>query len=156
MAHQLSAWRRWALGATVAVSTAAAGLSAAPAHAQPPPRPPGSPQYIDRAVWEYHQSPDGERATLRIYPTMWGWGSGGMFSNGAQLHDAWAELLQHAPDANTLTMQNQFFCYWQQNAFTNPGKVGTWNLEPWRPVVSNTMLFHAGCNPGGPDDVLNW
>ncbi|MGE2834838.1 DUF2599 domain-containing protein [Mycobacterium sp. SMC-4] len=142
--------------AAAAVATAAA-LGAAPAHADPaPPRPPGSPRYIDHTVWEYHSGPEGERATLRIYPTAWGWGSGGMFSNGAQLHDAWAELLQHAPDANTLTMQNQFFCYWQQNAFTNPGKVGTWNLEPWRPVVSNTMLFHAGCNPGGPDDVFNW
>lgn len=138
---------------TVAAGVMAAWVTCAPAHADPPPvRPPGSPQYIDHTVWEYH----GDRATLRIFPTAWGWGSAGMFSNGAQVYDAWAELLAHAPDANTLTMQHQFFCHWQQNAFTNPGKVGTWNLEPWRPVVSNTMLFNAGCNPGGPDDVLNW
>jgi Protein of unknown function (DUF2599) len=136
----------------VASVVLSAGLGIGVAHADPPPpRPPGSPQYIDHTVWEYH----GDRATLRIFPTMWGWGSGGMFSNGAQMYDAWAELMANAPDANTLSMQNQFFCYWQQNAFTNPGKVGTWNLEPWRPVVSNTILFHSGCNPGGPDDVLN-
>jgi hypothetical protein len=153
MADQLRARGRVAAAAVAA----AAALWVPSAHADPPPpRPPGSPQYIDHTVWEYHPGPGGERATLRIYPTSWGWGSAGMFSNGAQLYDAWAELLQHAPDANTLTMQHQFFCHWQQNAFTNPGKVGTWNLEPWRPVVSNTMLFNAGCNPGGPDDVLNW
>jgi len=142
------------LAATVAAAAAvatAAGL--APAAAAPTPaRPPGSPQYIERTAWEYH----GERATLRIYPTAWGWAAAGPFSNGAQSYDAWAELLEHAPDANTLSMQQQFFCYWQSATFTNPGKVGTWNLEPWRQVVSNTILLNSGCNPGGPDDVFNW
>lgn len=138
------------IAATV-IAAAATGL--APAVAAPlPARPPGSPQYIERTVWEYH----GERATLRIYPTAWGWAAAGPFTNGAQSHDAWAELLEHAPDANTLSMQQQFFCYWQSATFTNPGKVDTWNLEPWRQVVSNTILLHSGCNPGDPDDVFNW
>jgi hypothetical protein len=128
-------------------------LSHGISHADPrPARPPGSPQYIDHVAWEYH----GDRATLRIYPTPWGWAAAGPFSNGAQSYDAWAELLENAPDADTLSMQNQFMCYWQLAAFTNPGKVGTWNLDPWRPVVSSNMLQNAGCNPGGPDDVLNW
>ncbi|MGE2719611.1 DUF2599 domain-containing protein [Mycolicibacterium celeriflavum] len=142
-------------GRMIAVAAAVTALlpGAVVAHAQPPPpRPPGSPDYIDHTVWEYH----GDRATLRIYPTPWGWAGSGPFSNGAQSYDAWAELLEHAPDANTLSMQNQFMCYWQLSTFTNPGKVGTWNLEPWRPVVSNRILQNSGCNPGGPDDVLNW
>lgn len=136
-----------------AAAVGAAVLGSAPAHAGPlPERPPGSPDYIERTEWEYH----GERATLRIYPTAWGWAAAGIFTNGAQSYDAWAELLEHAPDANTLSMQNQFLCYWQLASFTNPGKVGTWNLEPWRPVVSSIIMQNSGCNPGGPDDVLNW
>lgn len=131
-----------------AAAVAAALVTSGPAHA----RPPDAPQYIDHTEWEYH----GERATLRIFPTAWGWAAAGIFTNGAQSYDAWAELLEDAPDANTLTMQNQFFCYWQLASFTNPGKVGTWNLEPWRPVVSSTIMLNSGCNPGGPDDVLNW
>ncbi|ORB32277.1 DUF2599 domain-containing protein [Mycolicibacterium parafortuitum] len=137
------------LGAGVAaVLVSVAG--AANAHADPlPVRPPGAPQYIDHVVWEQH----GERSTLRIYPTPWGWSASGVFTNGAQSYDAWAELLQHAPEANTLSMQKQFLCYWQLSTFTNPGKVGTWNLEPWRTVVPNTLMLNAGCNPGGAEDV---
>ena len=140
------------------VAATAAGVLAvlfagSSANADPaPPRPPGSPQYI------YHVEcvDNGDRATLRVFPTAWGWAASGVFTNGAQSYDAWAELLQNAPDANTLSMQKQFFCFWQLSSFTNPGKVGTWNLEPWRPVVVDTIMLNSGCNPGGPDDVLNW
>ena len=117
----------------------------------PPPRRPGSPQYIDHVEWEYH----GDRATLRVFPTAWGWWAAGVFTNGAQSYDAWAELMQDAPEANTLTMQNQFFCYWQAATFSNPGKVDTWNLEPWRPIVSSTIMLNSGCNPGGAEDAVN-
>ncbi len=35
---------------------------------------------------------------VRIYRDFrWGWGSAGMFTNGAQLYDAWAELLRACP-----------------------------------------------------------
>lgn len=139
----------WSPVVTALAGLAALGLAAGPAHADP--RPPGSPQYIDHVEWEYH----GDRATLRIFPTPWGWAGAGVFTNGAQSYDAWAELLENAPEANTLTMQNQFFCYWELASYTNPGKVGTWNLEPWRPVVTSTMMLNAGCNPGGPEDVLD-
>jgi hypothetical protein len=133
--------------AAVPAIVAVALLTAAPAHA----RPPGSPQYIDHVAWEQHD----DRATLRIFPTAWGWAAAGPFTNGAQSYDAWAELLEHAPDANTLSMQNQFFCYWQLATFTNPGKVGTWNLEPWRRAVSDMIMQNSGCNPGGPEDFIS-
>lgn len=132
----------------LAVLFGAGAVNADPA----PPRPPGSPQYIDHVEWVY----TGDRATLRVYPTLWGWSASGVFTNGAQSYDAWAELMERAPEANTLSMQKQFLCFWQLSSFTNPGKVGTWNLEPWRPVVSDTIMINSGCNPGGPDDVLNW
>ncbi len=122
-------------------------LAAAPVHA----RPPGSPQYIDHTEWVFR----GDRATLRIFPTAWGWAAAGPFSNGAQSYDAWAELLENTPDANTLSMQKQFFCYWQLASFTNPGKVGTWNLEPWRRVVSDMITQNSGCDPGGPEDFIS-
>lgn len=139
--------------AMASVVAAVAILTAAPVHAAPrPARPPDAPRYIDHTEWEYH----GDRATLRVFPTYEGWLAAGVFSNGNQNYDAWAELLENAPEANTLTMQNQFFCYWQLASFTNPAKIGSWNLEPWRPIVSNTILLNSGCNPGGPDDVLNW
>jgi hypothetical protein len=142
------------IGRALAVlgGVAAGLLSSAAAVAEPMPnRPPGSPQYIEHTAWEYR----GERATLRIFPTAWGWAAAGPFSNGAQSYDAWAELLEHAPDANTLSMQNQFFCYWQLATFTNPGKVGTWNLEPWRRNVSDMIMQNSGCNPGGAEDFIS-
>ena len=145
----IGAWR----SAQVAiVAVAATVLCAVPARAEPPERPPGSPNYIDHTEWVQK----GDRATLKIYPTLWGWTAAGPFSNGPHAYDAWAELLEHAPEANTLSMQAQFLCYWQLATFTNPGKVGTWNLEPWRPAVLNTMLLNAGCNPGGPEDFTSW
>lgn len=144
---------RHIMTAMASVVAAVAIPTAAPVHAAPQPaRPPDAPRYIDHTEWEYH----GDRATLRVFPTYGGWLAAGVLSNGNQNYDAWAELLENAPEANTLTMQNQFFCYWQLASFTNPAKIGSWNLEPWRPIVSNTILLNSGCNPGGPDDVLNW
>lgn len=47
-------------------------------------------------------------------------------------------------------MQKQFFCFWQLSSFTNPGKVGTWNLEPWRPVVADTIMLNSGVTRAAP------
>ncbi|MGB8403233.1 MAG: DUF2599 domain-containing protein [Mycobacterium sp.] len=133
---------------TAMMGIAVAVCTTTPAHAD---RTPDAPQYIDHVAWEYH----GDRATLRIYPTMWGWHAAGVFTNGAQIYDAWAELLEDAPEANTLSMQNQFFCNWQLSKLLTPGKVGTWNIAPWRPVVTSTLMIQSGCKPGGLDDVVN-
>lgn len=56
------------------VAATAAGVLAvlfagSSANADPvPPRPPGSPQYIDHVEWV----DNGDRATLRVFPTAWG------------------------------------------------------------------------------------
>ncbi|MCV7380856.1 aldehyde dehydrogenase [Mycobacterium alsense] len=139
------------LTAVASVAAVAAVLAPAPARADPPARPPDAPRYIDHVQWVRQ----GDRSTLRIFPTPWGWAGAGMFTNGAQSYDAWNELLENAPEADSQTMLNQFLCYWQLASFTNPAKVGTWNLEPWRPVVSNTIMINSGCNPGGPDEAFD-
>jgi hypothetical protein len=35
--------------------------------------------------------------------------------------------------------------------FGEPGKV-SWNLEPWRNLVSDEQMVAAGCNPGGTEE----
>ncbi|WP_319447704.1 MULTISPECIES: DUF2599 domain-containing protein [unclassified Mycobacterium] len=138
-----------ALAATITL--AASMLVATPAHGDPPPRPPGAWQYIDHVEWVRN----GDRSTLRIFPTYLGWLYSGVLTNGAQSYDAWNELLANAPDANTQSMLNQFLCYWQMSSLTNPGKIGSWKLEPWRPIVTSTVMVTSVCNPGGPDDVID-
>ena len=48
-------------------------------------------------------------------------------------------------------MRDQFMCHWQFAEIAEPGKT-SWNLEPWRPVVSTTKMIDAGCNPGGTEE----
>jgi hypothetical protein len=131
--------------------TVVAALTAPPAHSDPASRPPDAWQYIDHVEWVHN----GDRSTLRVFPTYLGWLYAGVFTNGAQSYDAWNELLELAPDANSQTMLNQFLCYWQMASFTNPGKIGSWNLAPWRPIVTSTIMVTSGCKPGGPDDVTD-
>lgn len=63
---------------------------------------------------------------------------------------AWAEVLRLAPDADTPGMREQFDCHWTWARLLEPDKA-TWNIEPWRPVVSPERMIAEGCNPGGPE-----
>ena len=63
---------------------------------------------------------------------------------------AWAEVLELAPDAGTPGMWEQFDCHWMWARILEPAKP-TWNVEPWRPVVSPERMLAEGCNPGGPE-----
>lgn len=47
-------------------------------------------------------------------------------------------------------MKAQFVCHWQFARVKEPHKP-SWNLEPWRPVVSEKALIDARCNPGGAE-----
>lgn len=47
-------------------------------------------------------------------------------------------------------MKAQFVCHWQFARVKEPNKP-SWNLEPWRPVVSEKALVQARCNPGGAE-----
>ena len=59
-----------------------------------------------------------------------------------------SEVLADAPDADLPGMRDQFVCHWEVAEAAEPGKT-SWNLEPWRPVVSMTKMLEAACNPGG-------
>ncbi|OMC22695.1 MULTISPECIES: DUF2599 domain-containing protein [unclassified Mycobacterium] len=105
-----------------------------------------SPPYIDHTEWMQW----GGLASLRVYPTPSGRAASRQPGTSAAADEAWAEVLASAPDADTAGMRAQFLCHWQFAEMAQPGKT-SWNLEPWRPVVDDTEMVAAGCNPGGPE-----
>lgn len=86
---------------------------------------------------------------MRVYPTPSG-RTAAMQLSVTAADEAWSEVLTLSPDAGTPGMRTQFICHWQFAEFVQPGKT-SWNLEPWRPVVDDSEMFAAGCNPGGPE-----
>ena len=93
----------------------------------------------------------GDLKSLRVYPTPAGRAQAATPGTQAQQDQAWAEVLTLSPEADIPGMQAQFNCHWQFAEFIEPGKT-SWNLEPWRPVVSDAELVAAGCNPGGTEE----
>ncbi|BBX23502.1 hypothetical protein MTER_29130 [Mycolicibacter terrae] len=111
----------------------AAGISASP--------------YVEHTQWVTYE--DG--TSLRVYPTDTGRTEAGEPGTLRQGEQAWSEVVKRNPDANTSGMREQFLCHWQFAEFIQPGKT-SWNLEPWRPVVSTLSLLANGCNPGGAEE----
>ncbi|NHN57170.1 DUF2599 domain-containing protein [Calidifontibacter sp. DB0510] len=101
------------------------------------------PPYVRNAVW--HKGTRGR--SLHVTPTESGRVA---VADGAEAA-AWQEVLRLAPDADTPGMWAQFDCHWRFARLAEPAKP-TWNLEPWRPVVEESAMQSAGCNPGGPED----
>ena len=106
-----------------------------------------NPPYIDHVDWAKW----GEKSSLRVYPTRAGRIEAGQLGTFAQAEEAWTEVLALSPDAATPGMKAQFLCHWHVAEFVQPGKP-SWNLEPWRPVVSDDQMLAAGCNPGGNEE----
>ena len=106
------------------------GSASAGAHEAPP--------YIEAADW----ADRGGRPVLEVVPTAAGRTSWGVDDEAA----AWAEVVALAPDAATAGMREQFACHWVFARVVEPDKA-TWNLEPWRPVVSDIEMIASGCNP---------
>lgn len=127
--------------ALLAAAVAAFPLTvAAPAHAEDPPPPP----YIERTEWVHWA----DLSSLRVYPTIAGREASTEFVGP---DEAWAEVLAAAPDAGLPGMREQFDCHWQLAEFAQPGKT-SWNLEPWRPVVTPAQMIDTGCNPGNVEE----
>ena len=130
---------------TVALATAGmiAPLALVPtAAANPVPAPP----FVDHVEWAKW----GDLSSLRVYPTQSGRQASGL-SSAVNPDDGWAEVLTLSPDADIPGMREQFVCHWEFAEFSEPGK-SSWNLEPWRPLVSEQNLLEAGCNPGGTEE----
>jgi Protein of unknown function (DUF2599) len=105
------------------------------------------PPYVDHVEWAKW----GDLSSLRVFPTESGRRAAGELGTGAQADEAWVEVLTLSPDADIPGMRAQFICHWQFAEFAEPGKV-SWNLEPWRPEVSDTEMLDSGCNPGGTEE----
>lgn len=130
---------------TVAAATAvvlAPVLFAPAAAAAPAPPPP----YVDHVEWAKW----GDLSSLRVYPTAAGRSASGLLST-VPPDDGWAEVLRLSPDADIPGMREQFVCHWEFAELGHPGKI-SWNLEPWRPEVSEQAMLDAGCNPGGTEE----
>ncbi|MGB5113237.1 MAG: DUF2599 domain-containing protein [Mycobacterium sp.] len=127
----------------ISAALCAAGLllTAPVAHAEP------AGAYIDHTEWVQW----GDLKSLRVYPTAVGRAEAGTPGTLLQQNQAWAEVLTISPEADIPGMQAQFNCHWQFAEFAHPGKT-SWNLEPWRPEVTDAELVAAGCNPGGTEE----
>jgi hypothetical protein len=106
-----------------------------------------SPPFVDHTEWAYW----GRLTSLRVYPTTSGRVAARQPGTVAEADEAWAEVLQRAPDADTAGMRAQFICHWQFAEIAQPGKI-SWNLEPWRPVVDDSEMVASGCNPGAAEE----
>lgn len=132
-----------------AAPAAAAPIEERPADEKPPAEVPPAEMtaYIDHTEWASWQG----RPSLRVYPSAAAraavTGPGGR----ALADRAWSEVLALAPEAGSPGMRAQFDCHWDWAEFAEPGKA-SWNLEPWRPVVSADRLLLAGCNPGDAEE----
>ncbi|CAJ1493622.1 DUF2599 domain-containing protein [[Mycobacterium] kokjensenii] len=109
----------------------------------------GAPGLVDHVEWVDY----GGRASLRIYPTPAARAAALRLDSGAVAEQAWREVLDRAPEADTASMRDQFRCHWSYAEFARPGKT-SWNLEPWRPVVDDLTMIGSGCNPGGAEEAF--
>lgn len=128
--------------ATSVLTTPSAGAPTAGAPptataSQPPP------PYVARTRWVR----DARGRSLQVTPTAAGRATSA--ADGAQV--GWTEVLRLAPDADTPGMRAQFDCHWTYARLALPDKP-SWNLEPWRPVVSDAAMVAARCNPGGAEE----
>ena len=125
---------------------AAAALCLAPLVAVPIASASPGLQYVNHVQWAKW----GDLSSLRVFPTTAARKASGLASV-AQGEQAWAEVLTLAPDADIPGMKPQFICHWEFAELSEPGK-SSWNLEPWRPEVSDEEMVQAGCNPGGTEE----
>ncbi len=101
------------------------------------------PPFIARTTWV--QTPLGR--SLQVVPTA----SGRRAHGNGDEDEAWREVVAEDPTAQTPGMRMQFGCHWIFARILEPNKP-SWNLEPWRPVVTERQMVGARCNPGAPEE----
>lgn len=127
--------------AFLAAALAVGLMSASPADAD-------AGDLVDHTEWVSY----GGRSSLRVYPTPTA-RAAALRLDAAEGEQAWREVLAGAPEADTAGMRDQFLCHWSYAEFARPGKT-SWNLEPWRPVVDDTIMLESGCNPGAAEEAF--
>ena len=86
---------------------------------------------------------------LQVFPTE----SGRYVQGETGLDPAWAEVVALDPTADSPGMREQFACHWRFARIVAPDKT-SWNLEPWRPVVTDAEMVASRCNPGGAEEQI--
>jgi hypothetical protein len=102
------------------------------------------PPFVARVQWVRGS---GGRS-LQIFPTASGRAAQGTLDDD----EAWREVLRLAPDADQPGLRAQFDCHWTFARLVDPDKP-SWNIEPWRPVVPDSQMVDARCNPGAPESA---
>jgi hypothetical protein len=103
------------------------------------------PPFIDHVAWtETEQGP-----SLQVFPTESGRNTQGV----GDVDASWAEVVKLDPTADTPGMREQYVCHWRFARIVDPDKT-SWNLEPWRPVVSDSEMIATRCNPGGAEESI--
>ena len=132
---------RWIPVAALCVAVVLAPPAAADAGIDGPP-------FIDHTIWVSYSG----LSSLRVYPTKAGRDVAGQTDKTPeQTDEAWLEVLELAPDADTPGMRAQFVCHWDFAEFADPGKT-SWNLEPWRQTVDDNTMVVNRCNPAGIEE----
>lgn len=109
-----------------------------------------APQYIDSLSWVSTSS----GLSLHVIPTRLGRDTSDVDARAA----AWAQVVElsghliidsttRTATVNSASMQAQFFCHWDFARLVDKEKP-SWNLEPWRPAVSDRAMIETRCNPG--------
>ncbi|CAM3264881.1 uncharacterized protein DUF2599 [Williamsia muralis] len=103
------------------------------------------PPFIDHVAWtQTEQGP-----SLQVFPTE----SGRNTQGTGDLDASWAEVVELDPTADTPGMRDQYACHWRFARIVDPDKT-SWNLEPWRPVVTESEMISTRCNPGGAEESI--
>nr|WP_223249296.1 DUF2599 domain-containing protein [Williamsia marianensis] len=103
------------------------------------------PPFIDHVAWtQTEQGP-----SLQVFPTE----SGRNTQGTGDLNASWAEVVGLDPTADTPGMRDQYACHWRFARIVDPDKT-SWNLEPWRPVVTESEMISTRCNPGGAEESI--
>lgn len=127
----------------VAPSTTAAPTSATSPSV--PPEPEYRPPFIDHVEWTTTE----QGPSLQVFPTE----SGRYVPGETELDTAWSEVVAQDATADSPGMRDQFACHWRFARIVEPEKA-SWNLEPSRPVVTDSEMIATRCNPGGAEESI--
>jgi hypothetical protein len=127
-------------------TTTTTSTTIAPTAFTPTPAPPVYvAPFIDRVAWATTE----QGPSLQVFPTE----SGRYVQGETDLDPAWAEVVALDPTADSPGMREQFACHWRFARIVAPDKT-SWNLEPWRPVVTDAEMVASRCNPGGAEEQI--
>lgn len=110
-----------------------------------PVEPEYEPPFIESARWTTTE----QGPSLQVFPTE----SGRYIPGESALDTAWSEVVALDSTADSPGMKDQFACHWRFARIVEPEKT-SWNLEPWRPVVTESEMIASRCNPGGAEETI--